>query len=394
MLRWLPFMSPDRSVGVARSCRAVGLCAAVASLVGCPATVAAPRSVVPPGEVWLSADKVQQDKIDVEPVAEQDLDSTLVTSGRITFEDIKVGHIYTPVTGRVGRIDVQVGQRVKKGQSLAVIQSPDIGQASSDVAKADADLIQAEHDMQREKALLDKHATSHKDYETSEDAFKQAKAEKQRASQKAFLLRTGTIDSVTQGYTLVAPVDGEVLMRNLSLGAEVQGQYGGGSTVQELFTVGELDEVWLLADIYEVDLSRVQVGARAVVHVVAYPDKTFDGKVDWVAGMLEPSSRTAKVRCTFANSERLLKQDMYATVAITVQSRKVLALVADAVLHLGDQTVVFVDRGATADGKRRFERLPVAVDDARGGKWLPILHGLDAGDRVVTHGADVLNGQL
>jgi membrane fusion protein, heavy metal efflux system len=387
LLSWVPTFA--RAVGATL---ALGL--VVSAPTGCRGAAIAPPSAIPPGEVWLAPEKVLDGKIEVEAVAEQDLDNALVTSGRITFEDVKVTHMYSPVTGRVGRIDVQLGTRVKKGQSLAVIQSADIGQASSDVAKADADLIQAEHDMLRERALLEKHATSHKDYEASEDAYKQAKAEKQRAAQKAFLLRTGTIDSVTQGYTLVAPLDGEVLMRNLSLGAEVQGQYGGGGTVQELFTIGELDEVWLLADVYEVDVARVHVGARAVVRVVAYPDRTFDGKVDWVAGMLDPGSRTAKVRCTFANQDRLLKQDMYATVSISVEARKILALPASAALHLGDQTVVFIDRGTAADGKRRFERLPVAVDDTGGGKWLPIVHGLDAGDRVVTHGADALNSQM
>jgi cobalt-zinc-cadmium efflux system membrane fusion protein len=361
---------------------------------GCPGVAATPTSATPPGEVWMTTAKVQEDKIEVGKLAEEDLDSTLVTSGRITFEDIKVGHLYSPVTGRVARIDVQLGQRVKKGQALAVIQSPDIGQVSSDVAKADADLIAAEHDVQREKGLLEKQATSYKDYEAAEDTYRQAKAEKQRATQKAFLLRTGTIDAVSQGYTLIAPVDGEVLMRNLSLGTEVQGQYGNGGTVQELFTVGELDEVWLLGDIYEVDLARVHVGARAVVHVVAYPGKTFDGKVDWVAGMLDPNTRTAKVRCTFRNAEQLLKQDMYATVSISVNSRKVLALASTAVLHLGEQTVVFVDRGSAPDGKRRFERLPIAVDESPGGPWFPVLHGLEAGAEVVTRGADSLNAEL
>jgi cobalt-zinc-cadmium efflux system membrane fusion protein len=302
--------------------------------------------------------------------------------------------LYSPVTGRVARIDVQLGERVKKGQALGVIQSPDIGKASSDVAKADADLIAAQHDMQRERELLDKHATSYLDYETAEDTYRQAKAEKQRAMQAAFLLRTGTVDSVTQGYTLVAPLDGEVLMRNLSIGTEVQGQYGGGGTVQELFTVGELDEVWLLGDIYEIDLARAQVGARAVVHAVAFQDKTFEGKVDWVSPVLDPNTRTAKVRCTFPNPEHFLKQDMYATVSISVASRKVLAVPKSAILHLGDQSVVFVDRGTSGDGKRRFERLPVAVDEALGGNWLPLLHGLDAGEKVVTKGSDALAAQL
>jgi cobalt-zinc-cadmium efflux system membrane fusion protein len=320
------------------------------------------------------------------------MDDTLVTNGRVAFEDVKVGHIFSPVTGKVARIDVELGARVKAGQPLAVIQSPDMGQASSDAAKADADLIAAEHGMQREKELLGKKATSQKDYETAEDAYRQARAEKQRANQKAFLLHTGSVDTVTQGYFLVSPVDGEVLARNLIVGTEVQGQYSGGT--QELFTVGELDEVWVLADIYEVDVARVQWGAKCMVRTVAQKDKVFESKVDWISGMLDPTTRTAKLRCTFANTERFLKPDMYATATISVASRKALALPKSAILHLGSQTVVFVDHGAGTDGKQHFERLPVAVDEALGGRWLPVLHGLNPGDNVVTTGAEALQSKI
>lgn len=344
------------------------------------------------GDIAMSLDAIKQANIVVEPASEQEIDDTLVTSGRVTFEDIKVGHVFSPVTGRVTRIDVKLGERVKTGQTLAVIDSPDMGSASSDVAKADADLIAAEHAMQRERELLDKNATSQKDYEAAEDAYRQARAEKQRAMQKAFLFRTGTVDQVTQGYGLVSPLDGEVLARNLSVGTEVQGQYSGGT--QELFTVGELDEVWVLADIYEIDLARVQTGAKCVVRTVAYKDKVFEGKVDWVAGMLDPTTRTAKVRCRFANGDRFLKPDMYATATISVASRKALALPKTAILHLGDQTVVFLDHGPSADGNHHFERLPVAVDEALGGRWLPVLHGLDLGDNVVTQGAETLQSKI
>jgi cobalt-zinc-cadmium efflux system membrane fusion protein len=350
--------------------------------------------VPPPSEAALAEDQVKKAELVVEVAAEQDLDDTLATSGRVAFEDIKVGHIYSPVNGRVARIDAQLGQRVKKGDSLAIIESPDIGQASSDVSKADADLIAAEHNLQREKELLAKHATSYKDSEAAEDAYRQAKAEKQRAMQKAFLLRTGGSDGVSQGFRLTSPVDGEVLMRNLAVGAEVQGQYSIGGAVQELFTVGELDEVWVLSDIYESDLARVKIGARAEVAAVAYPNRKFEGKVDWISETLDPTTRTAKVRCSFPNPERLLKQDMYTTVTFAVASHKALALPPSAVLHLGDQTVVFIDRGTAADGKHRFERVPVAVDDGTGSKWLPVLHGLNIGDRVVVKGGDALNGYL
>jgi cobalt-zinc-cadmium efflux system membrane fusion protein len=367
---------------------------AFAAIAACKETKgsASHGSATPSGEVALSIDEIRQSSIIVEPASDQEIDDTLVTSGRITFEDVKVGHVFSPVTGRVAQIDANLGARVKAGQSLAVIQSPDIGQASSDVAKADADLIAAEHGMQREKDLLAKNATSQKDYETAEDAYRQARAEKQRAAQKAFLLRAGSVDAVTQGYSLVSPLDGEVLVRNLSVGTEVQGQYSGGT--QELFTVGELDEVWVLADVYEIDLSRVKADAKCVVRTVAHRDKTFEGKVDWVAGMLDPTTRTAKVRCTFPNADRLLKPDMYATATISVASRNALALPKTAILHLGPQTVVFLDHGPGPDGKHDFERVPVAVDEALGGRWLPVLHGLNAGDHVVTQGAEALESRI
>jgi cobalt-zinc-cadmium efflux system membrane fusion protein len=180
----------------------------------------------------------------------------------------------------------------------------------------------------------------------------------------------------------------------------VQGQYSGTGNPQELFTIGELDEVWVIGDLYELDLARVIVGSRAVVKVVAYPDKIFEGKVDWVSGMLDPLTRTAKVRCTFANPDRLLKPEMYATVAISVEERKTLALPRGAVIRLGEQTITFVERGTTADGRLRFARVQVTVDEGEGSHWLPVSHPADAGVvlesgmQVVTSGTVLLSGML
>ena len=144
------------------------------------------------------------------------------------------------------------------------------------------------------------------------------------------------MDAVSQGYTLTSPIDGELIARAVNPGIEVQGQYGGGTAV-ELFTVGELDKVWVLADVYEMDIARVKVGAKVNVNVVAYPGRTFEGRVDWVSGALDPTSRTAKIRCTFDNPDRLLKPEMYATVTISVEETKALALPKGAVLRLGDR---------------------------------------------------------
>jgi cobalt-zinc-cadmium efflux system membrane fusion protein len=357
------------------------------------AAQAAPGTDAPAGQAWLTPEQVNEAHITVAPLEDQDVDDTILSSGRVTFDDQRVAHIFSPVTGRVARILANLGDRIHKGQPLAVITSPDIGQASSDLGKADADLIAAEHDFKRKKELFEAHAASQADYETAEDNYRKAKAEKERAYQKAFLLRTGSVDSVTQGYTLTSPIEGELIARAVNPGIEVQGQYGGGTAV-ELFTVGELDHVWVLADVYEMDIARVKVGARVNVKVVAYPGKMFDGRVDWVSGALDPTSRTAKIRCSFDNPDRLLKPEMYATVTISVEESRALAVPKGAVLRLGDQTVVFVQIGTTPDGKLKFERVPVQVDEGEASEWLPLQHGLDKGTKIVTQGAILLAGMI
>jgi cobalt-zinc-cadmium efflux system membrane fusion protein len=346
----------------------------------------------PPGEVWLSQQQVLDAKIDVQQVTDQDVDDTILTSGRVALDDLRSGHVFSPVTGRVVKIEAQLGQRVKKGDPLATLESPDIGNTVSDVHKAEADLIAAQHDYERKKDLFEQKAGSAADLEAAEDSYRKAKAEIERARQKQSLLRVGSADAVTQMYTLTSPIDGEVLMRNINPGIEVQGQYSGGAT-QELFTVGELDKVWVLADLYEMDISRVRVGTPADVTVVAYPGKVFKGQVDWVSGMLDPSTRTAKVRCTFDNPERLLRPEMYATMQISVDQKRALAIPRNALLRLGEYKVVFVEVG-DEPGRVRFRRVPVDVDEGEASPWLEVKHGLESGQKVVVNGAILLSQKL
>jgi cobalt-zinc-cadmium efflux system membrane fusion protein len=338
------------------------------------AVAAAPE--ITPGEVLLAPDKIAAAGITVQPVEEQPVEDTIVTSGTVTFDDLKVAHVYSPVNGRVTEIYANLGDRVKKGQSLAAIQSPDIGQANADVHKAEADFTAAQHDYTRQKDLEKQHAAATRDVEAAEDRQRQAKAELERAQAKANLLRTGSVNTVTQTYTLASQIDGEVLMRSVSPGIEIQGQYSGGSAV-ELFTVGEIDHVWALGDVYEVDIPRVKKDAPVAIKVVSYKDKLFEGKVEWVQHVLDPVTRTAKVR--------------FRTVYIHVDQRKALAIPRSAILRMGDTRVVFVQTGTAPDGKTKFQRMPVDVDEYGADNWLPVKHGLEKGMQVVTKGAVLLS---
>src|SRR5262249_23584997 len=316
---------------------------------------------------------------------------SLSVGGKVTFDDLKVTHVFSPVLGRVVKVLAQLGQRVSKGAPLAVIASPDVGNAFSDLAKAQADLDAATKEYRRQQELYEAHAAPRKDYEAAEGAYKKARAEFARAQQKVNLLRVASESDGTQQYTLPAPIDGRVVARSVNPGVEVQGQYSGGTAV-ELFTIGELDSVWVLADVPEMDVGRVQQGAPVTVRVVAYPDKTFEGRVDWISDVLDPALRTAKLRCVIPNPDYLLKPEMYATVSVGGLTQQALAIPRSAVLRLGDQAVIFVARGRTEDGRLRFERRPVRIDEQEMGGLVPVIRGVEPGETIVIDGAIIRSG--
>ncbi|MDB5217392.1 MAG: putative Co/Zn/Cd efflux system rane fusion protein [Myxococcaceae bacterium] len=370
----------------------VAVVAVVVVLAGCshkPSALAAPPATT--NETLLTKPQIDRMKIATVTVELQDVDDTVLTTGKVAFDDQKIVHVFSPVAGRAVKVLAQLGEHVKKGDPLVIIESPDIGAATADADKARADLITAAHDFRRQKELLDAHAASQKDFEIAADSYRKAKAEAERAEQKARLFRKG--DVVGQSYTLRSELDGEVFMKAVAPGMEIAGQYGGG-TPMELFTVGQADRVWVLADVFELDIRRVRLGSKVVVNVAGWPDRGFEGAVDWISGALDTSTHAVKVRCTFDNADGALKPDMFATVKISVDVKRAIAIPRSAVLRFGDQTVAFVDRGPDKDGKERFERVPVAVDEGEGSEWLTVDHGLEKGDRVVTSGAILLSSMF
>jgi membrane fusion protein, heavy metal efflux system len=379
---------------VRRTVGAAALAAVGVAGVGCHRTQAPtqPGPEPPAGEVWLTPQQIHDAKIEVQPLTMHDVDDTILTSGTITLDDLRAGHVFSPVTGRVVNIIAGLGQHVRKGDGLAVIESPDVGQAVSDVHKAEADMIAAEHDLRRKKDLYEQKAGPQADVEAANDTFRRAKAELQRAQEKESLLRIGNVDVVTQRFTLASPVDGEILLRNINPGVEVQGMYSGGANV-ELFTIGEVDKVWVIGDLYEMDLPRVHKGSPASVSVIAYPGKVFQGQVDWVSGSLDPNTRTAKVRCTFENPDKFLRPMMYATVQISVEQETTLAIPRNALLRLDQATAVFVQVGE-ADGHVRFKKVVIDVDEGEASPWIVVRKGLSEGQNIVVNGGILLSQNL
>jgi membrane fusion protein, heavy metal efflux system len=366
---------------------------AIVTATACHRDLAAetPQLTPPANEVWVTTKQIQETGIATAVVGQQPVGNSFTATGRITFSDMRVAHVFSPVTGRVTTLFAGLGQAVHRGDALALIDSPDLGTAVSDLEKAEADLAAAQRDYERQKELFEAHAAAQRDFEAAEATYRKAKAERARAAEKSHLLLAASASKDMQSYVLRAPIDGQVVARTVNPGMEVQGQYSGG-TAAELFTIGDMNPVWVLADVFEVDLPRVRIGAPATVNVISYPDRVFSGKVDWISGSLDPATRTARVRCTIDNNEHLLRPEMYATVSITTDTRQKLAIPRTAVVRLGDQMVAFVDRVSASNGERRFERRIIAVDETEAGAYVPVLRGLASGESVVSSGAIILSG--
>ncbi len=347
----------------------------------------------PAGEARIPEAELAEAGIVVAPVTDREVGGELTLPGRLTFDDQRVAHVFSPVSGRVVRLIASLGQRVRKGDPLAVIDSPDLGSAVSDMAKAKADLEAAERDQKRMKILFDASAAAARDDEAAEARFREARAELERAQEKARLLNADADGRVTQEFTLRSPIDGAVIARTANPGMEVQGQYAGGTAV-ELFTVGASDRLWVLADVYETDLPRVKVGAPVTVRVVSWPDRAFEGRIDWISGAVDPVSRTTKVRSVLENPEGALKPEMFATVVLKTPGRKTLAIPRSALFRMEDATVVFVRTGNAPDGTVTFAVRPVQTDDEGGAGPVAVLRGVAAGEEVVTNGTVLLAGKI
>jgi cobalt-zinc-cadmium efflux system membrane fusion protein len=369
--------------------RALPTTLALLFLAGCGKAPEEGASQAPPGEVWLSPAQDREASIQTVSVEERPVGGVVQTVGRLTFDDRKVAHIFSPVSGRVTRLLADLGQRVKAGQALALLDSPDMGGALADYHKADAAFIAAEKDRDRQKELFEAHAGAQRDFEGAEAVYRSALAERDRAKQRADLFYGGG-RGVSQGFQLRSPISGEVIARGATAGMEVQGQYAGTSV--ELYTVGELDALWLLADIPESDVFRVKAGSPLTFKVNGSTGAPFRGRIDWVSGTLDPSTRAARVRCEVPNPGRVLKPEMFAQVSIQVDRTRALAVPRTAVTRIGSITYAFVDLGRDPEGRHRFQRRPIAVDEQEAGDYVPVASGLKAGETVVSQGAILLAG--
>ena len=312
-------------------------------------------------------------------------------AGKILPNENRLAHLSARVPGRIVTVFANLGDHVKEGERLLLLDSPAFGEAQLEYRKARTTLRMMGKALERAKALLDRGAIGAGEHQRREADYENARADLYEAEEKLHLL--GMTEQEIErlaGKTLPhaevarvslrAPFTGEVIERNATIGEVIDPN-------KMLFTVADLSTVWVRADFPEQQAGRLKTGLTIEVRVSAYPNSTSQGAITYVGAVIDPTTRTVMARADVANPDGQLRPEMFAEVTLITDEQSVLSVPRAAVQQVGSRTVVFLVRGP-----RRFESREVSVGQDSS-EYLLVVGGLAAGDEVVTQGSYALKSE-
>lgn len=309
--------------------------------------------------------------------------SELFATGVIEFDQNRVSYIGPRAEGRVVRVATDLGAHVRPGQALAVLESPELGEARGEYERASAELTVAMENSERETNLYEQQISSRKEMLEAQAAYQSA-----IATLRAAEARLRTLGAAPGGegaeFIVSSPISGDVVERDI-----VPGQMAGPEDL--FFVVADLARLWLIVDVYDKDLGKVEVGQLVEVKTQAFPTTVFPGEIVHVGRVVDPSTRTLKVRVVVDNVAHDLRPGMFAQAIIQVtESAQRLVVSEAAVQDLDGRAVVFVPE---PDGEQ-FRVVDVMVGQKVGVGLIAILSGLEPGQTIVGRGAFYLKSEL
>jgi len=305
----------------------------------------------------------------------------LQVTGTVNPDISRAVPVISLATGRVLQIRARLGDIVKKGQLLLLVQSSDISGAFSDYRKAVADEELARTQLERSKLLYDKGAISLNDLQIAQNAENKAKVDVETAAERLRVLGNPALDQSTSVVEIRAPISGVITDQQVTNAAGVQGLASPNP-----FTISDLSYVWILCDVYENDLTNVHLRDEADIRLNAYPAKVFIGVISNVGPILDPNIRTAKVRIEVRNPG-LMRPGMFVTATFHGRQKEQRAAVpATAIVHLHDRDWVYVPVKGN-----QFRRTEVVGGDMLPGNMQEIVSGIAPGQQVVVNALEFQN---
>jgi cobalt-zinc-cadmium efflux system membrane fusion protein len=291
--------------------------------------------------------------------------------GKITADNNKMIDVYPLVGGNVIKVNVELGDYVKKGQVLATIKSTDIADFEKQSLDAKSDLLVAKNNLKVAQELFDGKLNSESDVLQAKSEVNKAQSQlsKVQETYKIYNIRAGSI------YEVTAPISGFVIQKSIN-----QDMLLRSDRSENIFDIAEISEVWAMANINETDINKVKLGIDADVTTLSYPDKVFRGKVDKIFNVIDPETKAMQARVKLQNPGFLLKPDMNANIKLSFKEDKsMIAIPSDAIVFDKSKNFVMIFKDRNNIETRQVEVYRVV------GKTTYISSGLKENEKVITN---------
>ena len=334
-------------------------------------------------ELTLTTEEAERAGVKVEEIKARKMVETLVVTATIRPDQDRLARVGTRVEGRITSAPAKLGDTVRAGQTLATLDSVVVGEAQAAWVQAQAEQRIAAANFRRAESLNADEIIPRKDFLAARAERDKAAATLRAAADRLKILggNPAANGENVSSYAVTAPFAGTVIEKKATLGELA-------SPTEPLFTVADLSNVWIQADLPEAALAKVAIGASAKINVPAYPRQDFNGRVGYIGAGLDKDTRTVAARIEVANTDGRLKPEMFATATIDAggDSRDVISLPDAAIVLMEGQPTVFVyEQGA-------YETRLVEPGERVGGRTI-VKSGVKAGEQVVTEGAYALKAR-
>lgn len=272
--------------------------------------------------------------IQIDTVQKCPLVNTLTLTGKVSFNEDKVARIFPMVSGIITGVNVQLGDHVNTGQRLGVIRSPEMAGYGNDLVSAKTNLLIAQKNMDAAEDMYKSGLMSQKDFITAQELYKQSKSQLNR-SNEVLQINGGN----TEGEFVVrSPINGFVVEKQINNDMAIR-----ADNTNNLFTISDLKNVWIIANVYESNISQVHLGDSVDVTTLSYPGRVFHGKVDKILNVLDPTNKVMKIRILMPNPDYALKPEMFASVTVVNKSnREALCVPASSLIFDNSQYFILI----------------------------------------------------
>ncbi|KAF2508270.1 efflux RND transporter periplasmic adaptor subunit [Flavobacterium foetidum] len=310
----------------------------------------------------------------------QPLKNELSFYGKITADNNKMIDVYPLVGGNVMKVNVELGDYVKKGQVLATIKSTDVADFEKQSIDAKSDLLVAKNNLKVAQELFDGKLNSESDVLQAKSEVNKAQSQlsKIQETYKIYNIKAGSI------YEVTAPISGFIIQKSIN-----QDMLLRNDRSENIFDIAEISEVWAMANINEIDINKVKLGTDASVSTLSYPDKIFHGKVDKIYNVIDPETKAMQARIKLSNPDYMLKPDMNANIKLSFnENQSMIAVPSKAIVFDKSKNFVVVFKDRNNIETRQVEVYRVVGDTTY------ISSGLKENEKVITNNQLFIYGAL